>query len=360
MQFPAQQSLRFRGWTEKYDPWEHTTPKRPSVPITAFEIAPNLKVVELTGLAPSLICLPWSQLTRFFGDRASIQDALQVLCKASSLIDCTFESIAEADDESSTPLQPPPDYHVHQKLQSLAFTGMYNMCEVLSHMTMPALTALDLWIPVSDVDDMVDFLTRSEVTLQQLNLHCVYDTFLSILPFMAGLTQLTVAGIRRDGIMFILRSLCSSDTFLPRLQALEITAQNLTNYRGFGGYEEGEEDSSDVDPPQEMEQMNYETLADALWARRTGDCAQGGVSRLESFRMVWIPTVSPYVIDVHRGDSWNNLGFNERETHRELANFGTLDRLLDLVDEGMSVYLGTRHRQWVTRASYKEDESGPY
>jgi hypothetical protein len=324
--FPNLWRLRLRGWDSSI--YEKEYEKHKSVPITAFEVAPNLRVVELTKLAPSLLYLPWEQLTRFSADGGlSPRDCLEILYTASSLIECVFKSVADAtDDKRSTPLHLPPD-HVHPNLQSLTLSGDFSLCEdILSHLTLPALTALGVCIEDDEAEEVADFLSRSGVMLQRLDVDFGYGSFLTVLPFLAALTELSFSNMRTEGIMDFVCSLRDSDTFLPHLRALNITARNHT----YSLEEEG---------------MDYETLADALWERWAADGAQSSVSRLESFHMVWIPAPGLYDKDLMRDSCW---GSEEDSLRGKLANFGTLDRLLDLVDEGMRLYLGTRHEQWVT------------
>jgi hypothetical protein len=185
---------------------------------------------------------------------------------------------------------------------------------------------LGVCIEDDEAEEVADFLSRSGVMLQRLDVDFGYGSFLTVLPFLAALTELSFSNMRTEGIMDFVCSLRDSDTFLPHLRALNITARNHT----YSLEEEG---------------MDYETLADALWERWAADGAQSSVSRLESFHMVWIPAPGLYDKDLMRDSCW---GSEEDSLRGKLANFGTLDRLLDLVDEGMRLYLGTRHEQWVT------------
>ncbi|KAJ7621748.1 hypothetical protein DFH06DRAFT_1341075 [Mycena polygramma] len=322
MELPTLQCLRILGpWRSRYEP------NLKIDPIAAFELAPNLRAL-------------------------STRDCLLVLTAASSLIhcQCAFTSVSAEDEDSQDNPAPPLHPHVRPRLQALMLAGDFSMCEgILSHFTLPSLTALGVWIADDEADVIEDFFSRSSVALERLDIDCAYDTFLRVLPFMAGLTELVVADVLRDGIMAILRSIRDSETFLPNLRSLDITVRNPMP-RAYEEEEYYRERGEVPEPVDVMEQMDYDALADALWVRWTG---RSGValSRIESFRMVWLPTPSPYMIDVGRGDRWDHMGFDESQVRRHLTNFGTLDPLLDLVDEGMDVYLGTRHKQWVTRQS---------
>ncbi|KAJ7123043.1 hypothetical protein C8R44DRAFT_876236 [Mycena epipterygia] len=150
---------------------------------------------------------------------------------------------------------------------------------------------------------------------------------------MASFTEIDVHGIYRDGIMAILRSLLDRDsaTFFPNLRSIGFTAQNWKR----------------ADP---TEDIDYDVLADALLARWK---PRPNVARLESFSIVWVPTPVPssevWIDDVFdsRYEPWTSLGFDEDELRRYLANFGILQRFLDMIEDGMTNYIGTCKQQWV-------------
>ncbi|KAJ7499544.1 hypothetical protein FB451DRAFT_1358693 [Mycena latifolia] len=323
---PNLQRLHVHAWRQYNDGrrLEHE-----NIPITAFEVAPTLTAVKLWHLTPSLIHLPWEQLTRFTADGLTTADCLQVLDNALSLVDCSFASIEGAE------ATPAPQDLVRPGLRSLTLSGSWSMCEdIISHLTSPALLTLGVWIG-DDLEQLVSFLSRSRVALQALDLFSDYEGFTRVLPFMTGITSLMLKGIYHHEIMTILRSLRNSTTFLPHLRSINITVQNRASWYY------GSEFSKAV---KEVPDMDYEMLADALHARSG---AHEDVARLELFRMVWLPTDPPDFFISRDHSTWDGVGFNVEELCKHLANGGTPRRLLDLVDEGMQVYIGTQYSNWV-------------
>ncbi|KAJ7226646.1 hypothetical protein B0H12DRAFT_1223779 [Mycena haematopus] len=61
---------------------------------TAFELAPSLRSVVLQHLQPSLILLPWQQLTHFTGKGLEGRECLHVVRLAVALVECKFDTIA--------------------------------------------------------------------------------------------------------------------------------------------------------------------------------------------------------------------------------------------------------------------------
>ncbi|KAJ6465900.1 hypothetical protein C8R47DRAFT_1201467 [Mycena vitilis] len=329
--FPILRRLRIRGQIFPRDSWFTSNP------ITAFEVAPNLTMVQLTRLAPSLIRLPWEQLTSFSGRSIAPDGCLHVLRMASSLVHCAFQSISESDETDHADDTPPPDRPiVHPHLQSLDL-GYANDHHFLIHLTLPALTALKVYIPAG-ANQVEQLLSRGGMVLQRLAVTCEGDSLLGLLPFLGGLTDLTISClIDRGRFMTILRSLhvYESGSFLPHLRSFSVELPARRTYNWVDGTRVALE-------PTVEEDMNYEELADALWTRWTGTESQSGVARLESFSIVW---VDPADYDGEE-DMWT-LGFDETQLCRQLEAEGISDRLLDLVEKGMHINLGTQIRQWV-------------
>ncbi|KAJ6465904.1 hypothetical protein C8R47DRAFT_44503 [Mycena vitilis] len=352
--FPILRRLSLRGTEQDKacDFLEYSSSRKREGPlITAFEVAPNLRVVELNCIAPSLIALPWTQLTRFTAHSLSPDQCLQVLRMAPALIYCALGSVSATEGENGGSHDPPLGDHAHTNLQSLEIDGEFGLCKaILASLTLPALTALDIWLPPSD--EVANLLSRSGTSLRHFRLACAsrYRSFLRLLPFLTGVAELDVSGIPREGILTMLRSLRDSASFLPHLEALTITVRS--RHANYNYEAEHPEEWMEQTP---VEDMDYTVLADALsarWRRALAEESQGGVARLQSFRMVWVESQI-------RDEEWTTLGFDQDAVCRELADDGTLDRLLNLVNEGMNLYLGTQSKQWISNGVTSDSlESG--
>ncbi|KAJ7712035.1 hypothetical protein B0H16DRAFT_1900280 [Mycena metata] len=284
----------------------------------------RLRIFSRENVPPKL----WGQLTRLTADPICVGDCLRVLSTALSLVECAFEDVV-VEDERSTPY---PASFVHQNLRSFVLNG-HSTHTILSHLTLPALTTLRMWScrdQPEEVDEIVHLLARSGAKLARIVLAIDYLAFLRIVPFVEEtLTELVLNYMRRDEIMGVLRLLRDSLTFLPRLQSLEIVAQHIRheswppddfeedpNEPPYSDPNEDPDEPPYYDPEapvvsREPEDMDYGTLVDALrvrWAQRPGS---GDVGRLESFRMVWVPTNRPWFS--RDEESWTYLGFDDKE-----------------------------------------------
>ncbi|KAJ7271225.1 hypothetical protein C8J57DRAFT_1180287 [Mycena rebaudengoi] len=110
----------------------------PSPPsISAFECAPRLRHVQMTGvLWPSDVALPWEQLTSFISDSLEVAQCLEVLKKAPNLGHCVM---------SVTRLTP------HPCLRHLALGSRYGV-NILPYISLPGLTKLELHYGVLETE----------------------------------------------------------------------------------------------------------------------------------------------------------------------------------------------------------------
>ncbi|KAJ6577756.1 hypothetical protein B0H19DRAFT_1370851 [Mycena capillaripes] len=117
------------------------------VGLSAFSRAPSLRNVSLYGhVPPATFVFPWAQLTTFFAESYNIDQCLEVLRQASSLVKCTFSKIGSptnipayyASRNDRAPFPP------HLTLQSLTIStkGWAPGADILDYLTLPSLEEL--------------------------------------------------------------------------------------------------------------------------------------------------------------------------------------------------------------------------
>ncbi|KAJ7165853.1 hypothetical protein C8R46DRAFT_1096391, partial [Mycena filopes] len=190
-----------------------------SKPITAFEHAPNLRVVSLRDVAPRAILLPWRQLTHFTAPNLKGVDCLHVLQQAVSLVECKFISIQ--DDIEDRTLLPP-----HLALEVLEIDGYLACVDILGILTLPSLLELDY-------DDgnggeyhgqFALFLSRSRPPLQRLTLHSTHQHLIHSVSFLPWLIDLKITGLKEADMLDLVEALRVRDTasFLPSLTSFVV------------------------------------------------------------------------------------------------------------------------------------------
>ncbi|KAF8146490.1 hypothetical protein K438DRAFT_1944552 [Mycena galopus ATCC 62051] len=274
--------------------------------ITAFELAPSLRSVFLRGLSPTLILLPWNQLTHFSGEWLNAKACSYILRLAVSLIECKLTGLGRGsmDEEAELNLLPP---HLALKVLHLKASS-----EVLFTLALPSLVELDY--EDGDISQyhqrFISFLSRSRPPLVRLFLHGgAYQRVLHGSSFLLGLTVLEISDLDPAGMSDLLNNLrVDPAAFLPNLESLALSVWEMFN---------STEETSKVD---------YGNLVDALelrWQRN------GLGSGLKSFRMQW------------GADEWsdNSLDDHPNKFISTLpATFRlSLPRFQKLLEEGMHI-----------------------
>ncbi|KAJ7130787.1 hypothetical protein C8R43DRAFT_1239862 [Mycena crocata] len=297
-------------------------------PVTVFQNAPKLRDVTVVNLPPTIVLLPWTQLTRLDAEDFSLSDCLYVLRKAPLLVHCVFRHIVDGRrDIPEEPFRPVPPLI---RLESFALHGGYgygsdNLFELL---TLPALQKLHS-IPYNP-DTFVEFLTRSTPTmLHDVSVHCRdCNSLIAGLPLIPALSKLEINRLSIGRISRILRCLCDFPAFMPNLESLQIrlvTPKDLS-------WQTPEPALHLLDRETELD---YAALVDALRARwRPSNFA--GDACLMRFSLIWLP---PDRSSEYLGE--DDIGMRPGE------DTNILERLSDLVDDGMNVYLGTENRSWL-------------
>ncbi|KAJ6615630.1 hypothetical protein B0H10DRAFT_57672 [Mycena sp. CBHHK59/15] len=194
--------------------------------VTVSESFPVLRTLILNeGTIPPHRSIPWHQLTTLIvTEDLSIDDCLQVLRWAPSLVECEFRTYAtEDEDDTAYPVS-------HARLTSLL---LGDCAHLLLFLTLPALRVLQL----QDMDDETDacvvpFLARSAPPLRKFLLR--ENTYMKVSTqcylSIPGLTHLELHGMKEAGAIEFLNLLEKEPkTFLPNLEHLAFI--NTTFYR---------------------------------------------------------------------------------------------------------------------------------
>ncbi|KAJ7476988.1 hypothetical protein B0H11DRAFT_1306549 [Mycena galericulata] len=265
-----------------------------ATPVRTFEEAPHLRVVVLRGIPPSLILLPWAQLTHFEGHDFHPNYCHYILRLAGSLVDCTF--IGNSGDLDHNALLPP-----HPRLEALKLTRYFAASlDLLRILTLPVLVQLDYFDEGNsafDGEDFASFMARSRPPLQRLSLREAFAALVQSSPFLHGLNFLNI-GLSVAEMSSLLILLHDLDTFLPMLESFQSTVSENMRWTG-----------------RDPDLFNFDLLLDVLtlrWQRNDGP-------RLESFQMDW------------RG------GDNEAFLNPPPGFRSILSQLQDFVEEGMHI-----------------------
>ncbi|KAJ7620664.1 hypothetical protein B0H17DRAFT_1113604 [Mycena rosella] len=140
--------------------------------LTLFDRAPQLKSVILTGcFLPSILHLPWAQLTHLDGECLYEYECTEVFGQATNLVRCTIGVCSSAE-----PYTPLPVAHVLPHLRHLilfATDGDACLMMILDNVTLPALRTLRVAEPSLDtkpLDSLSTFISRSQCTLEELRI----------------------------------------------------------------------------------------------------------------------------------------------------------------------------------------------
>ncbi|KAJ7244343.1 hypothetical protein C8J57DRAFT_1364574 [Mycena rebaudengoi] len=146
---------------------------------TLFRDSPNLKMIGVTAKVPSVVSLPWAQLTTFEGTLWDFQ-CLPLLREATNLVHCTLHLTAGYVGYLPVPALPPlPPLH-HLQTLFLADTTTSNtwaQMRILPALTFPALRVLEVSKrPYIDSPCAVvkSLISRSNCTLKELRITHVH------------------------------------------------------------------------------------------------------------------------------------------------------------------------------------------
>ncbi|KAJ6447513.1 hypothetical protein C8R45DRAFT_188827 [Mycena sanguinolenta] len=280
--------------------------------VTAFELAPRLRHVDLEYLPPTMILLPWNQLTHFRGWGLDDMQCVHVLRLAVSLVECRFDYVRGQGNVNPTVPLP-----IHPALKILHFRGHHVSSSILGLATFPSLVELDYRDGETSepYESFIGFLSRSRAPL--LRLFLLGRSYLRILhgfPYLLDLVDLEISGLAVAGMSDFLQNLAVRDpaSFLPRLESLTCSVRE----------EDFETEGLDHDPSD----VNWDGLADALEFRFRWN-RPGPLPRLKSFRMTWMTD-----------GELNEDSDNDNELLSPPSGFDhNLPRLRCLIQEGMHI-----------------------
>ncbi|KAJ6543947.1 hypothetical protein B0H19DRAFT_1169092 [Mycena capillaripes] len=313
--------------------------------LAMFEYAPKLRDLSIIHLPPSFLILPWAQLTTLLAENFSLSDCLQVLRLTSSLIDCSFGWITDPNrfDPPERTLDVLLDVPPLIFLDSLKIYGTYSArADILLPLTLPALTKLHR-LP-SDPETFLKFLSRSSAVLRELSMDRYYHTLMEGLPLMPALSVLSIHQVSLGEITHILRSLRDSPGFIPNLLSLDIHLDTPDRHRGWEwGHPQHLDDEDNTDSeshPEDLEDLeatfDYEALVDALSARWSQ--LNFTSVRLTKFSLTWLAS---------RVSSPGRQSLITEEDIGLRPDPDILERLADLVDDGLQLYLGSQNKAWL-------------
>ncbi|KAJ7741039.1 hypothetical protein B0H16DRAFT_1258715, partial [Mycena metata] len=149
--------------------------------VAEFGRVPRLREVFVGEIPPSLITLPWQQLTKFTGEMYTAAQCLEALKLMSNLLECAF-SVSEDDDEDDD------DLEVYSHASILHFTLFESESEdhptcsakLLEFITLPALRTLDLHVEDFNEGELGSFLERSQPPLQKLSVRSLDSNLIQL------------------------------------------------------------------------------------------------------------------------------------------------------------------------------------
>ncbi|KAF7364124.1 F-box domain-containing protein [Mycena sanguinolenta] len=140
-------------------------------PVNLFDCAPQLKdVVLTTSFEKSIMNLPWHQLTHLQTHYLYLEECVEILRDAVSLVCCDFGVCGTEE------LIPIPTLPVHHHLTRLALqltenTSYYlalSLLPLFENLTTPALHSLHVYEPGITLRSLEAFFSRSRCSLQEL------------------------------------------------------------------------------------------------------------------------------------------------------------------------------------------------
>jgi hypothetical protein len=205
--FPLLQRLQLSNLTDPLN-----------TPLLTFREAPQLRHVELDGIPPSSLILPWAQLETFITESIAPQEVLDVLRAAPSLRKLTTYHSGTTSFSDNTIVS-------HHRLTSFRFVA--GNPGIMRYLAFPALDDL-YFASVSGLDDdILLFLLRSRGSLRTFTIWRGILLSLSIQWFrhMPHLTSLKLSGLEPQSLVDFVRALNRQNerNFLPVLENLILT-----------------------------------------------------------------------------------------------------------------------------------------
>ncbi|KAJ7676355.1 hypothetical protein B0H17DRAFT_1080213, partial [Mycena rosella] len=138
--------------------------------ISLFDRAPQLQNVHLTGcFVPSVIRLPWAQLTHLEGEYLYEHECTEILSLATDLVHCTMTVCISPT--LYIPLSAVPTLPHLRHLSLLSADDDARLVKILDNVTLPALRTLRVAEPclgTDPVEALKAFISRSQCTLEEL------------------------------------------------------------------------------------------------------------------------------------------------------------------------------------------------
>ncbi|KAJ6447510.1 hypothetical protein C8R45DRAFT_188778 [Mycena sanguinolenta] len=293
-------------------PGSNGVPPADTTVLAAFELAPSLRRVVLSHIPPTMVLLPWNQLTHFRGWGLDYMHYLHILRLSVTLVECKLGWVHEETQVNEPALLP-----CHPALEVFHFRGSHatSCCSILGLATFPSLVELDFHDDVTSeqYESFVGLLSRSRPPLLRLSLYAAaYLRILHGLPFLLDLAALEISNLTVAEMTDFLHNLAVRDpaSFLPNLESFKSSVC--------------EEDFQTAEWGDDLFDIDYMELADALkfrWNRADP------LPRLRSFRMTWMA-----LSDWDDSDSDNEPSLDSPDSF----NLG-LPRLRPLIEEGMHI-----------------------
>ncbi|KAJ6462483.1 hypothetical protein C8R45DRAFT_526709 [Mycena sanguinolenta] len=147
-------------------------PHRGPIPLNLFDCAPRLKNIVLTySFDTCALKLPWHQLTHLRTYFLLLEECVEILRHAVSLVHCDFGICGPgADDSVPFPTLPVPPHLTHLILQLTRdiYSPGFSLLRLFANLTMPALHSLRVYEPGITLQSLQVFFSRSRCSLQEL------------------------------------------------------------------------------------------------------------------------------------------------------------------------------------------------
>ncbi|KAJ7044735.1 hypothetical protein C8F04DRAFT_990434, partial [Mycena alexandri] len=193
--------------------------------VAEFGHVPLLREALVGVIPPSLITLPWQQLTKFTGEVYTAAQCLEALTLMPNLLECAF-SVSE-DDEDDDDLE----VHSHPSIQHFALFESESpdqptcSARLLEFITFPALQTLEVRVEDFDEEELDSFLERSHPPLQKLCVRSLDGSTqlqFSSLGMASVLTELEIWHPSNSFLPDFIDFLAYDHTFLPQLRSLAL------------------------------------------------------------------------------------------------------------------------------------------
>ncbi|KAJ7368766.1 hypothetical protein DFH08DRAFT_832193 [Mycena albidolilacea] len=193
-------------------------------PLVRLKNVPLLHEVLITVVGPSLVVLPWQQLTKFTGKSYYAEECLDAIRLMPNLVDCAFSAFEERDGDVD---RLEAVSHPNMQHLTLLATGFYppSCAHIIRLLTLPALQTLVFsGTDNFDAEELNSFLQRSSPPLRKLAVHPLeggVELQLSS-PFSAfiGLVELEIWRPARNFLSSFLTTFGCDTNLLPQLRKL--------------------------------------------------------------------------------------------------------------------------------------------